>query len=119
MFVPQPLEDSLGRVPLFLRRLPVVHQYLLNDRQEGFQLPLRSRLTLAIARRLIMRQDLLERTEYFDPKNLNVQAVPERSVLLTTPDDTEVQALVAAGRLRMLALIPEPADPPSFAIFQR
>ena len=65
------------------------------------------------------RQDLLERTEYFDPKNLNVQAVPERSVLLTTPDDTEVQALVAAGRLRMLALIPEPADPPSFAIFQR
>ncbi|PYR53570.1 MAG: hypothetical protein DMF91_28130, partial [Acidobacteria bacterium] len=53
------------------------------------------------------RQDLLERTEYFDPKNLNVQAVPERSVLLTTPDDTEVQALVAAGRLRMLALIPE------------
>src|SRR4051794_16565575 len=72
VFVPQPLEDSLGRVPLLLRRLAVVHQDLLNDRQEGCQLPLRSRLTLAVTWRLVMRQDLLQR-------------VPAQPILLAGP----------------------------------
>src|SRR5207248_11449561 len=35
VFVPQPLEDSLGRMPLLLGRLSVVLQDLLDDRQKG------------------------------------------------------------------------------------
>ena len=60
LFVAQPFEDPLGRVPLLLGRLSVVLQDLVNDRQERFQLALRSRLVLPIARRLLVGQNLLQ-----------------------------------------------------------
>ena len=47
VLVPQPLEDPLGRVPLLLRRLPVVLQDLVDDRQERLELRLRPRLACA------------------------------------------------------------------------
>jgi hypothetical protein len=60
VFIPQPLEDPLRRVPLLLGRLPVLGEDLVNDRQKRFELALRSRLVLPIAGRLLVRQDLLE-----------------------------------------------------------
>jgi hypothetical protein len=35
VFIAQPLEDPLGRMPLLLGRLSVILQDLLDDRQEG------------------------------------------------------------------------------------
>ena len=70
MLVSQPLEDSLGRMPLLLGCLTVLFQNLVDDRQERLQLPLRPRLALPLTGRLGMRQNLLQR-------------VPTKVVLLT------------------------------------
>ena len=61
VFIAQPLEDPLGRVPLLLRGLAIVFENLVNDRQKRFQLPLRSRLALPVPGRLRVRQNLLQR----------------------------------------------------------
>ncbi len=65
------------------------------------------------------RLDLLPRTVYFDSQSLDVRAVPARSLLLTARKDPAAEALVSAGQLHELAMIPEPGDPALFAILQR
>jgi len=65
------------------------------------------------------RQDLHRWTMYFDSKSLDVGTVPPGSLLLTTPDDAIVDALVKSGTLRQVAVFPEIDNPPMFALFER
>ena len=65
------------------------------------------------------RQDLLQRTVYFESKSLDVQAVPARSLLLMTNDDVSAEALVERGQIRRVETFPEPGNPPAFALFQK
>src|SRR5277367_1717657 len=61
VLVAQPLEDPSGRVSLLLRRLPVVGEDLVNDRQKWLELALRPWLALPVTRWLLVGQDLLQR----------------------------------------------------------
>jgi hypothetical protein len=61
VFVTQPLENAVGRVPLLLRSVLIVGQDLVNDWQQGRQLRLFTRHALSIAGRLVMREYLYER----------------------------------------------------------
>ena len=63
------------------------------------------------------RLDLLQRTVPFDSEGFDVQSIPPGSLLLAGRDDTALTASIDAGLLRLLAAIPEPADPPFFSIF--
>lgn len=65
------------------------------------------------------RQDLLQHTVYFDSEGFDVQSIPSGSLLLVGRDDTALVPSIDAGRLRTLAVIPEPADPPFFSILVR
>ena len=65
------------------------------------------------------RQDLLHRTVYFEPANLNPDTVPGGSLLVTNATDRSIETLVNVGKLRTLAMIPEPGAPPMFAVFGR
>jgi hypothetical protein len=65
------------------------------------------------------RQDLLQGTVYFEPANLNPDTVPGGSLLVTNATDRSIETLVNAGKLRTLAMIPEPGAPPMFAVFGR
>ena len=65
------------------------------------------------------REDLLQRTVYFDAGSLDIQTVPAGSLLVVNRNDVPIDALVAAGTLHRLALIPEPADPPYFSVLRR
>jgi 4-amino-4-deoxy-L-arabinose transferase-like glycosyltransferase len=65
------------------------------------------------------KESFLARTVYFNDDTLDVSSVPARSVLVATPDDKRLEALVASGALRRLVQIPEPADPPHFSILTR
>ncbi len=65
------------------------------------------------------RQDLLGRTRYIDANTLDVSTVPRGSLLLTSTQDTFLEKVIANGELTTVALIPEPADPPAFAILRR
>jgi hypothetical protein len=65
------------------------------------------------------RRDVLGRTFYFDSEKLDLASVPAGSLMLINVDDPRVAALAAAGELRRLADIPEPAEPPYFSILQR
>ena len=67
----------------------------------------------------LRREDLLPRTVYVDAASLDPQAMPPRSLLVTLRDDRAARALIDAGKLREVAAIPEPADPPWFAVLQR
>jgi hypothetical protein len=61
VLVAESLEDSLGGVPMLLRCLAIVLKDLLNDAQEGFELGLGPRCRAAVARRLGMPENFLER----------------------------------------------------------
>jgi 4-amino-4-deoxy-L-arabinose transferase-like glycosyltransferase len=65
------------------------------------------------------RQDLIGRTRYIDAETLEVGNVPRGSLLLTSRQDTFLEPLLVNGDLHVVALIPEPGDPPVFAIFRR
>jgi 4-amino-4-deoxy-L-arabinose transferase-like glycosyltransferase len=65
------------------------------------------------------RQDLLLRTVYFEADTLDVRTVPPGSVLLASRQDASLAKLVETGELRTIALIPEPGDPPAYAILGR
>ena len=65
------------------------------------------------------RQDLLGKTVYFDAKTLDVNSVPDRALILMSRDDGRLVATVRSGQLRELASIPEPADPPYYAVVER
>jgi hypothetical protein len=60
VFVTQPLEDPLGRVPLLGRGVPIGDQDLIDDSQELAEHRLRPGNPLAITGRLPMSQDLLQ-----------------------------------------------------------
>jgi hypothetical protein len=51
------------------------------------------------------REDLLQRTVYFDPRTLDMRAVPRRSLLLMSAPDGAGAALVESGRFRRVSLI--------------
>jgi 4-amino-4-deoxy-L-arabinose transferase-like glycosyltransferase len=65
------------------------------------------------------REDLLQRTVYFDSDGFDVQSIPSGSLLLVGPDETPLASSIHADLLRTLAVIPEPADPPFFSILVR
>jgi len=65
------------------------------------------------------REDLLARTKYFDADTVDIRDVPEGSLLLASKEDKTLNALVENGGLKLLAEIPEPGDPPAFAILRR
>jgi 4-amino-4-deoxy-L-arabinose transferase-like glycosyltransferase len=65
------------------------------------------------------REDLLGRTVFVDAAQLDLAAIPERALILMNRDDAALTALVGAGQLRMVAAIPEPADPPYYAVVER
>jgi 4-amino-4-deoxy-L-arabinose transferase-like glycosyltransferase len=65
------------------------------------------------------REDLLRRTQYFDADTLDVREVPAGSLILASRQDASLEKLVAAGELKTVALVPEPGDPPAFAILRR
>jgi hypothetical protein len=46
-------------------------------------------------------------------------ALPEHSVVLMRRGDAIVEGLVKAGRLRIVRVIPEIADPPEFIVLER
>jgi 4-amino-4-deoxy-L-arabinose transferase-like glycosyltransferase len=65
------------------------------------------------------REDLLSKTVYFDAKGLDITTVPGRALILMKRDDAQLVALVRSGQLRELAPVPEPADPPYYAVAER
>ena len=65
------------------------------------------------------REDLLRKTVYFDARSLDITTVPRRALILMSRDDEPLVALVRSGQLRELASIPEPADPPYYAVAER
>ena len=65
------------------------------------------------------RQDLLSRTRHLDTDTPDINSVPAGSLLLTSRQDTYLDKFVASGELKTVALIPEPGDPPAFAILRR
>jgi hypothetical protein len=65
------------------------------------------------------RQDLLSRTRHLDTDTPDLNSIPSGSLLLTSRQDTFLEKLIATGELTTVALIPEPGDPPAFAILRR
>jgi 4-amino-4-deoxy-L-arabinose transferase-like glycosyltransferase len=65
------------------------------------------------------REDLLQRTRYYEADTLDVSTVPAGSLLLASRQDAAMDKLVAAGELETVAVILEPGDPPAFAVLRR
>jgi 4-amino-4-deoxy-L-arabinose transferase-like glycosyltransferase len=65
------------------------------------------------------RLDLLQRTTLFDSEGFDVRSITPGSLLLVGRDDTALTPSIDAGLLRVVATIPEPADPPFFSILVR
>jgi 4-amino-4-deoxy-L-arabinose transferase-like glycosyltransferase len=63
------------------------------------------------------RQDLLERTEHFDP--VQVKAIPPGSLVLANVGNVTTDSLVAAGDLKQVRVIPEVHGQEFFAILRR
>jgi len=65
------------------------------------------------------REDLLERTVYFDPKALDVSVLPAGTAIIADSDDAAVNEPVKQGSLRRLAMVSEPDGTPSFVVAER
>lgn len=65
------------------------------------------------------REDLLPKTVYFDSDRFDVESIPTGSLVLVGPDDRALGPSIAAGALRVMATIPEPADSPFFSLLAR
>ncbi len=65
------------------------------------------------------RQALLKRTVYYEDRTFDLTAVPAGSLLLSSTEDSRVNALVAEGALHRLVQIPEPSAEPYFSILQK
>ena len=65
------------------------------------------------------REDLLARSTNVDATDLDVTTVAPGSELLMEVGDAHTDAWVRAGAFRIVSIITEPRDPPSFAILQR
>jgi hypothetical protein len=53
----------------------------------------------------------------FSANDIDLQASPPKSLLIVGPRGAD--ALAASAHVRRIAIIPEPADPPFFSIWQR
>ena len=60
---------------------------------------------------------LLNQTRFFSADAIDLQAIPPKSLLIVGPRGAE--ALAGSAHVRRIAIIPEPADPPFFSIWQR
>ena len=65
------------------------------------------------------REDLLARTRHLETDRPDLRSIPAGSLLLTSRQDTFLEKSIASGELTTVALIPEPGDPPAFAILRR
>lgn len=65
------------------------------------------------------REDLLPKTVYFDANHLDITTVPRNALILMNRDDAPLVALVRSGQLKELVAIPEPGDPPYYAVAER
>jgi hypothetical protein len=65
------------------------------------------------------RKDLAAKTVYYDSTNVQLDAIPPGSLLVATRDDREMLQWMARGELKLLAEIPEPAEPPYFLLLER
>ena len=65
------------------------------------------------------RPDLLPRTKYFDPRTVAVQTIPPGSFVVCPIEDPWQQERVARGELRILGVIHEPDDRPTFVVLER
>ena len=64
------------------------------------------------------REDLLNRTVYFDER-LDAGSVPSDSFILTNAGDRIERALIASNRFEETALVGEPDGTPTFARFRK
>jgi hypothetical protein len=67
----------------------------------------------------LRHEDLRERTVLYRSAAMASTALPEHSVVLMRRGDAVVGGLVKAGRLRIVRVIPEIADPPEFIVLER
>ena len=65
------------------------------------------------------REDVLERTVYFHPEEIDVRSIPEGSLLLMTRDDKRLLETMVSGELEKVQEIREIADPAFFIIARR
>jgi hypothetical protein len=65
------------------------------------------------------RRDLLNRTRYIDTVTPDIGRIPAGSLLLASRQDYFFEKPIAYGELQTVALIPEPGDPPAFAVLRR
>jgi 4-amino-4-deoxy-L-arabinose transferase-like glycosyltransferase len=65
------------------------------------------------------REDLLTRTVYFDSETLDVASIPPGALVVMNRNDPALLPHVAAGRLRQLREIPEPAEAPYFRVLEK
>jgi len=65
------------------------------------------------------REDLLQRTTYFEAAKLLVQTMPARSILLSRVGEATVETLTKTGQLRKVDVVKEPDNTASFAIYER
>ena len=65
------------------------------------------------------REDLLQRTTYFEAAKLLVQTMPAPSILLSRVGEATVETLTKTGQLRKVDVVKEPDNTASFAIYER
>ena len=65
------------------------------------------------------REDLLARTMQFNPRSLDVTAIPSGSVIMTKFRDAPTEALEQAGELKRITLITDPGDRAAFVLLRR
>jgi hypothetical protein len=68
------------------------------------------------------RSDLLNRTIYFDPRNVDFAAAPKGSLILSTCGEAargEDEAVARSGLLKSVTVITEPDEKPSFVVLEK
>jgi 4-amino-4-deoxy-L-arabinose transferase-like glycosyltransferase len=65
------------------------------------------------------REALLQRTTYFDARQIGIADLPTGALLLINRRDAALAQAVASGQLHQLDAIPEPGDPPYFFVVER
>ncbi|HEV8346899.1 MAG TPA: hypothetical protein VGQ16_10015 [Vicinamibacterales bacterium] len=59
----------------------------------------------------------MNHTRLFSANDIDLQASPPKSLLIVGPRGAD--ALAPSAHVRRIAIVPEPADPPLFSIWQR
>jgi len=65
------------------------------------------------------RETLLEKTAYFDARQVGIDDLPRGALILINRNDTAPTPFVASGQLRQLVAIPEPGDLPYYFVLER